>query len=110
MYEEVYGELEDRTPQEQDMLNSIVVTDSQYQVWVHREWRGNFLTKSDAQEAAAHVWEHRGYSTIRFRRRYPASKYWLLEVQDAGGTRWMTSDTFIIEINVAAASGVPYWG
>lgn len=110
MFEEVRGELDDRTPAETSMLDSIVVTDSQYQVWVHRELKGTFLTKGDAQEAAAHSWEHKGYPNVRFRKVYPASKYWLLEVESPAGDRWMTSDTFILEINVAAARGIPYYG
>jgi hypothetical protein len=111
MYEEVVEETNGRTPSEQNMLESIRIGESQFQVWVHRELKGTFLSKEDAKEAAAHSWEHRVESpVIRFRKIYPASKYWLLEIQSPAGDRWMTSDTFILEVHVSRPIGIPYFG
>lgn len=109
MLEEVCGELDDRTPSEQSMIDSVRVGDHQYQVWVHRELKGTFLNKELAKETAAHVWEHKGYPKIRFRKKWPASKYWLLEVQSPAGDRWMTSDTFIVEVDTVF-HGNAYYG
>ena len=100
MYEEVTGRSDDRTPNEQDMLRSIYTENHQYQVWVHREMKGNFLHKEDAKKAAAHIWEHKGYDTVRFRWESPVSNILLLEIQSPAGDRWMTSDTFIVQIDV----------
>lgn len=100
MYEEVTGDLGDRTPSEQAMLESIIIGLSQFQVWAHRELKGTFLTKENAQEAAAHAWEHKGYPVVRFRKNFPASRFWLLEVESPAKDRWMTTDTFILEVDV----------
>lgn len=106
MFEEVIGSSYDRTPNEQEMLDSIVVGPSQFQVWVHNELKTVRLGIEDAKEDAAHIWEHKGYHTVRFRRTSAVSKVLLLEVQSPAGDRWMTSDTYIVEVNV---TGQQYW-
>lgn len=110
MFEEVAGELDDRTPSETTMLNSVRVGSFQYQVWVKDSLISTRLFEEAARVDAAHIWEHKGYKKVRFRRPSQRSGYWLLEVESPAGDRWMTSDTYIVQVYVAKPEGITYWG
>ncbi len=92
------------TPDEQEVLdNFYYLTRSgiQYQVWHANELKGTFLDIDKAQHVAEHQWMLRGdYTEFRLVGFYYGYN---LQIKSPDG-RWMTSNTFILEVKASERS------
>jgi hypothetical protein len=107
MLEKVTGDVDDRTPNEIAMLDSIRISDYQYQLWSYRELRGTFLVLSDAEDAIELAYADH---TVRLRKPWEGHHHWLVEILSPAGDRWMTSGLYVIEVYVGRPKGITYYG
>lgn len=100
----------DRTPLEEEAIHAIAAGDHQYQVWNRGELQGTYLNIDKATEKAIAPWSvAEEFDAVRLRKSYGASKIEYLELRSSIDKRWMTTTTFILEVDVIMR-GIPYYG